>query len=115
MNVELNKGSSTGGAGTNLGLGCLILFALPFAIMGTGALIGGILKLKAGQMKDGSVLCLIGTVFALVGFGMIIGSVYGMRHEKARAKRKAEHPNEPWRWREDWAQGRANSQGKSGA
>ncbi|MGV3754821.1 MAG: hypothetical protein ACO1QS_05525, partial [Verrucomicrobiota bacterium] len=39
----------------------------------------------------------------------------GMRHEKARAKRKAEHPNEPWRWREDWAQGRANSQGKSGA
>ncbi len=114
MNLELNKGSSTKGTGANLGLGCLILFALPFALFGTGAIIGGIAKIRTGPVKEGAMLCVFGLVFALVGYGMIIGGIYGMRHEKARSKRKTEHPNEPWRWREDWAQGRVDSQGKSG-
>ncbi|HEY1172771.1 MAG TPA: hypothetical protein VGH19_15495 [Verrucomicrobiae bacterium] len=96
-------------------MGCLVLFALPFAAAGTGMLIGGISKLTAGRMKDGGVLTLMGAVFSLVGYGMIIGGIYGWRHEKAKTKRKDAHPTEPWRWREDWAQGRVDSQGKSSA
>lgn len=100
--------------GAQIGLGCVVLFALPFAGVGLFALCQGINKVLAGSQKDGAVLCLVGTVFSLAGFGMMIGGFYGLRSERARGKRKAEHPSEPWRWREDWSQGRAESTGKSG-
>lgn len=103
------KGSS------NSGVGCLILFALPFAGFGLLGLFQGVKHLLAGNTKDGLPLCLIGTVFSLVGFGLIAGGYYGLRKERGKDKRKTDFPNEPWRWREDWAQGRADSQGATGA
>jgi len=112
VNVESGK-TSAKDKGAQIGLGCVVLFALPFAGMGLLALYQGINKLQAGSQKDGAILCLVGTVFSLVGFGMMIGGFYGLRSERARGKRKAEHPSEPWRWREDWALGRAESMSKS--
>ncbi len=95
-------------------MGCVILFALPFAGGGVVAMGAGIKELMAGKVKEGVALILFGTVFSLVGFGLMVGGFIGAKKEKEKNQRKAEHPNEPWRWREDWAAGRADSLGSAG-
>ncbi len=115
MKAEGQKNAAVNSAGSAVGMGCLILFGLPFAGAGVIALFQGIKMFQSGKQGEAAMLGLMGTLFTLVGFGLMIGAVYGMRVERERNKRKVAHPGEPWRWREDWSQGRVDSQGKSGA
>jgi len=52
--------------------------------------------------------------FGLVGFGLLIGSLFGIRRTREQKASQAEHPSEPWRWNPEWAQGviRAGSKGQ---
>jgi uncharacterized membrane protein len=50
-----------------------------------------------------------GLVFGAVGFGLLIGGRYGFTKAAQERERAAQHPNEPWRWREDWAAGAIKS------
>lgn len=92
----------------------LCLFALPFAGFGFFALWTAL-----RQIFDGSggskvwLLLLFGFVFSGIGFGLIVGAIYGARVQKRQQRNQAEHPREPWLWRDDWAAGRVVSRTKS--
>ena len=52
---------------------------------------------------------LIGTVFSVIGFGLIYLALTANQRQARQKQSQSIHPGEPWRWRADWAQGRANS------
>jgi len=83
----------------------LVLFGLPFAAGGTWALVQAAVKLARGELRDGLMLGAMGTVFALVGFGLIAGSLWARGKVSVDAAAAFAHPDEPWKWRADWARG----------
>ena len=52
---------------------------------------------------------LIGTVFSVIGFGLIYLVLTANKRQARQKQSQSAHPGEPWMWRADWAQGRANS------
>jgi hypothetical protein len=96
---------------TKIGVVFLCLFALPFALGGLFAISHAIRLWQSGsQTSPIWPLALFGVVFSAIGFGLIFLAVYGSKRVQRQQRLEAEHPAEPWLWREDWAQGRANSQ-----
>lgn len=96
-----------------LGTAFVILFALPFAGGGTFAVFQGIRFLAQGKLRDGLYFSLFGVIFSAVGYGLMIGAVRAWRHQKRENAIKAAHPEEPWLWRTDWAEGRIISSPKT--
>jgi hypothetical protein len=89
---------------SNLGAGCLILFALPFAGIGTVALLGFARALMGGMAPAAiAVQGIVGLVFSLFGYGTIVGALTGRKRMQREEGRRAAHPGQPWMWREDWA------------
>lgn len=93
----------------------LCLFALPFAGIGLFALTTALHQMVTGT-GDSSVwlLLILGLVFSGIGFGLLFVSIYGSKFLKRQQRAQAEHPAEPWLWREDWAQGRIKGTTRSG-
>lgn len=91
----------------------LSLFALPFCGFGLAAAAKGVSMLANGGSGQSWMLVAFGLVFSTIGFGLVAAAVYGPRKLKAAQQRQQENPDQPWLWRDDWAQGRANSQTKS--
>ncbi len=52
---------------------------------------------------------LFGVVFSVIGFGLIYLALTGNKRMARQKQVQSVHPGEPWMWRADWAQGRANS------
>ncbi len=52
---------------------------------------------------------LFGTVFSVIGFGLLYLALTGHKRLARQKQAQSVHPGEPWMWRADWAQGRANS------
>jgi hypothetical protein len=48
-------------------------------------------------------------VFGIVGFGLLFGAVLGRNRLAASKGLEERFPNEPWRWRPEWANGRISS------
>lgn len=46
-----------------------------------------------------------GGIFFVVGLGIFVGGLVSFVRSGATSKRAREFPEEPWRWREDWASG----------
>jgi hypothetical protein len=93
-----------------LGVLVLCLFGLPFAGFGLFALSQAIRLARAGPGNLPFWFPLLfGVVFSGVGFGLIFAALYGGKRAQRQHQLQVEHPTEPWLWREDWAQGRANS------
>ncbi|MGB9204647.1 MAG: hypothetical protein WCB94_11850 [Terriglobales bacterium] len=88
----------------------LCLFALPFALGGLLAISQafGVTHANKGNMSFWLLLP-FGLVFGGIGFGLIFAALYGGRYAQRQQRLQVEHPAEPWLWRADWAQGRANS------
>lgn len=83
------------------------LFALPFAAFGLFALFTGIHQLLEGAWQPQSWFLLpFGLIFCGIGFGLIYAAIAGNRMLAKQQRVQAEHPAEPWLWRDDWAQGR---------
>ena len=100
---------------TKLGTVLVCLFALPFAGFGLFALVTAIRQLTNGDTTTKTwLLVLFSLVFCGVGFGLMFAAFYGGRILKRQQRLQAEHPAEPWLWREDWAQGRIPSNTRSG-
>src|ERR1700691_3030540 len=53
------------------------------------------------------------SVFAMIGGGLIFGSLYGYSLQKEQAQRESANPASPWLWRQDWAASRVESKKKS--
>ena len=93
----------------------ICLFALPFGGFGVFALSQGIRLAVDGTVGSQVWPPLIfGVVFSGVGFGLIYLALWGSRYVQRQQRIQVEHPAEPWLWREDWAQGRANSKTRTG-
>ncbi|MEP7028071.1 MAG: hypothetical protein ABI960_05705, partial [Candidatus Eisenbacteria bacterium] len=86
-------------------LAFLVLFGLPFAAFGVFALGVAPAKWAAGDIESALALGAIGLAFSLVGFGLVGGAVFGRRKIALESKSAWEHPDQPWKWRPDWAEG----------
>ncbi len=53
------------------------------------------------------------SVFAMIGGGLIFGSLYGYSRQKEQIRQAAANPASPWLWRQDWAARRVESKNKS--
>jgi hypothetical protein len=92
----------------------LFIFALPFAGFGLFALVKSIQDLMgAGGPEPFWLPLIFGIAFTGVGFGLMFMVIFGSRLVKKRDRAQAEHPSEPWLWRDDWAQGRVVSNTRS--
>lgn len=88
----------------------LCVFAMPFALGGVFVISQAF---RTPPSNTGNAQFWLGLVLGLllsgVGFGLMFATIYGGKLIQRKNRIEAEHPNEPWLWREDWAQGRANS------
>jgi hypothetical protein len=58
---------------------------------------------------------LFALAFGGVGFGLLFGARYASKKLAAEAKLRQRFPNEPWRWRAEWADGRIAGSARTGA
>ena len=68
--------------------------------------------LRWGQL--GLLLAAI-SVFAVAGCGLTACGIYNLRDVSRLNRGRREHPDEPWRWRKEWATGRISAGTKLGA
>lgn len=84
----------------------LILFGVPFLLGGVIALVAGI---RNPKMENVSVAYSVGGLFACAGLGIIIGGFWLRKKAKQTSALQARHPDQPWLWRADWAEGKIKS------
>ena len=96
----------------SLGIGCLVLFALPFAGFGVFALGRSAIDFGKGNWQSALGLFAFGIIFTSAGVGIVLAGVAGLRRTRRLEGVKAERPDEPWLWRDDWAQGWVKSSSK---
>ncbi len=101
------------GSGGKMGAGCMILFALPFFVMGCAAAVAGIQKIIKTSDKEGYILAGMGSLFAFVGMGIGVAAIFGYKKSQVAEAKKQENPDEPWKWNSDWANGEIKSSGKT--
>lgn len=96
------------------GAAFLFVFSLPF--IGAG---GFLLAIVAG-LFDGSgssdhpvALAMSGTLFLLVGGALAALAVFGNAAQRRLQAIQTQYPEQPWRWREDWAHGVARQRGRA--
>lgn len=86
----------------------LALFGVPFALAGL-FFAATALRSTAGESSAGSwIAVLFGSVFVMIGGGLIAAAMQGYKFSRRQAMIRAEHPTEPWLWRKDWAAGRTD-------
>jgi uncharacterized membrane protein YedE/YeeE len=96
----------------NLGIGCIVLFLLPFAAVGAVTAVLAVKGLSEGNTSQALFLSLFAIVFGGVGFGGIAAALVGRRKAQAPQSREAAFPDAPWLWRQDWASGLIADSGK---
>lgn len=92
----------------------LSIFGLPFLGMG---LFAAFTFLRAPDQPLASRIgaAMFASVFAIIGAGLIFGSLYGYSRQKQQAERELANPHSRWLWRQDWAAGRVESKNKASA
>lgn len=89
------------------GAGCLFIFAVPFAIGGVVMLVltGREIASVNPDWDAAFVWGGCGLVFSLIGCGLIWAFRRVSAIEREARERRECHPDSPWNWREDWADG----------
>jgi hypothetical protein len=96
----------------------IVLVSLFVAIFcGVGLVMGyfGIEKLIQGESSRGFLFLVGGLAFGGFGAGVAAIMIVGLRKKAQEDARQHAHPNEPWLWRDDWAEGMVRSSTKSKA
>ncbi|HYR06580.1 MAG TPA: hypothetical protein VEQ60_02350, partial [Longimicrobium sp.] len=89
------------------GPGGMVLFALPFALAGVWGAANAVRAYREGAREEALSVGIFALAFCGVGFGLMIGSLYGAR--KAARARKARRPGRPWPGRQRNQVGRIDS------
>src|SRR6266508_2533162 len=101
------------GASNRLLFGCLMLFAATFLAGGLVALVQGI---RQYAIKPNAIVAIIvGGVFTVVGLLLMLGIRYAASASAKTDELKAQNPDKPWMWRNDWASRAIKDSNKSGA
>ncbi len=100
----------TGSSG-KMGFGCLVLFSAPFCVAGVAIAFAAARKafLPSPEWRDVALLGIAGLAFAVAGFGLLTAAVVGRKKLQQQEALRRLHPDAPWMWRQDWAQGRVAS------
>ena len=69
-------------------------------------------ELRAGLLAIKSIF---GLVFSFVGFGLLFGARHAGKKMAAEEALRAQFPDEPWRWRPEWANGRMAASSRASA
>ncbi|MDZ4672857.1 MAG: hypothetical protein SGI84_00295 [Gemmatimonadota bacterium] len=85
--------------------GCATVFPIPFLLGGLLALALGIPEAVDGRWTLAIILGGLGLAGIVVGLSLHFGFRRRAARERRLAQRQAAWPEEPWRWREDWADG----------
>ena len=94
----------------------VFVFGLPFFGFGLFAAFAFLTSSPAVHNNTNPVAgAIFGSVFALIGAGLVFGAVYGYQKLKENEAAKAANPNSPWLWQPDWASGRALSLSRNSA
>lgn len=96
------------------GKGCLFLFALPFLAVGILSIARALRSILSGnyEIPELIILMVFGIIFGGVGVGILLGARYGGRIMKREILLRERHPDEPWKWREEWTTNRIKGAGK---
>ncbi|MGB9068271.1 MAG: hypothetical protein WCC21_06855 [Candidatus Acidiferrales bacterium] len=99
---------------SKLGAVFMSVFGLPFLGMG---LFAAYRFLNAANQPLAARIgaAVFASVFAMIGGGIIFGSLYGYSLQKEQARRESANPTSPWLWRQDWAASRVESKNRSSA
>src|SRR5215831_18388134 len=92
--------------------GWVILLGLVFTVPGIAVGFSTVRRIASGagdakQIVLGFTLALL---FVVAGIGLMAWGRVAGRIATRNTARMAEHPNEPWLWRDDWVQGYARSE-----
>jgi hypothetical protein len=90
-------------------------FALIFTAIGMGIGYGAIVTFEDGDTTKAVMMLIAALAFGGSGLGVFALTTAGYRSQKREAALRAEHPDRPWLWRNDWAAGRVRSMGKTTA
>lgn len=60
-----------------------------------------------------ALLAIFGLVFAGAGVAVTLGTLFSKRQQSEKSDKQNLHPEEPWRWREDWHNGVVQSAGSA--
>jgi hypothetical protein len=88
------------------------LLALPFGGLGIALLVKSMERLAEGR-PHAIRSVIVGGFFTLTSILLMVAIVRGARKLQRTEQLQAEHPADPWLWREDWASGQVN--GTSGS
>ncbi len=58
---------------------------------------------------------LFAIVFGIVGFGLLLGARHAAKKQAAENEQRQRFPDEPWRWRPEWANGRIAGSSRAAA
>jgi hypothetical protein len=107
-----SSGKAAAGSGNT---GCLVLFGVPFALVGIGMGASALLQMSHGSIlsQDTVVRLILSVIFSAAGIVLAIRGVAGRRIAQRAQALAAENPDKPWLWREDWARGSAEPDSKS--
>ena len=96
---------------TKIGFGCMGLFLSPFLLVGGWALISSLSELASGAefTEDIGGRLGVGATFTLVAGSVFALMLYGYRKSNEETTLKQQYPNEPWKWQQDWLEGRLQS------
>ena len=85
--------------------GCATVFPIPFVLGGLLALAFGIPEAVDGRWTLAIILGVLGLAAIVTGAGLHFGFRRRTARNRRLTQRQAAWPEEPWRWREDWADG----------
>ena len=94
---------------SKIGMGCLILFFLPFAGFGVFAAVMSVRAALGGEWGQAGFLSIFALVFGGVGFGYMIVVLRGRARVSEIDLLKAQNPDQRWMWRPEWVNGRIES------
>lgn len=111
--MQLEASASRPKTSSRMGLGCLVLFGLPFLAVGLLTLWQGIRDY--GAKSDSKFLIIFGLVFALAGAAVMLAGFFGSSAQRKKSEREIAHPGEPWMWSEEWANRSIRDSNRAGA
>lgn len=94
---------------SNLGLGCLVVFLLPFFAVGIGTGAMALVHLAGGRWTDAGLFAIFAVSFGGMASFFLGAALRGKRRADRVARLRAARPEAPWTWRPDWADGRIES------